>query len=89
MGPRRNRSIVGATVAGFICAGLSAFGLFVVASGSRLSGGIPFIPDGLNQGIGAAFIGLGAVFTAWMAGYAFYDAWRLRRELNMRRHKSG
>lgn len=88
MGPRRNRSIVGAVVAGLICTALSAFCFFILVTGARLSGGIPLVPDALNQGAGKVIVALCAVFTFWLAGYAFYDAWRLCRERSFRRQKS-
>lgn len=80
MGPRENRSMVGAVLGGLICTGLSVAGFVIVLSGEPLSGGIPFLPQALNQGIGRTFFGLGALFTAALAAYAFYDAWRLHRE---------
>ncbi len=80
VGPRENRSVVSAVLGGFICTGLSVVGLVIVFSGEQLSGGIPFIPQALNQGVGRTLFGLGALFTAALAAYAFYDAWRIRRE---------
>lgn len=80
MGPRENRSVVSALLGGFICTGLSVAGFVIVFSGEQLSGGIPFVPQALNQGIGRTLFGLGALFTAALAAYAFYDAWRIRRE---------
>ncbi|MCH8542685.1 MAG: hypothetical protein LAT61_03850 [Alcanivorax sp.] len=80
LGPRRDRCVVGAVLGGLICAGLSGFGFFIVISGATLSGGIPLVPDDLNQAIGRGIFGVGAVLTSGLAGYAFYDAWRLVRE---------
>ena len=80
MGPRENRSMVAAVLGGLICTGLSVAGFVIVLSGEPLSGGIPFLPQALNQGIGRTLFGLGALFTAALAAYAFYDAWRLHRE---------
>lgn len=82
LGLRDNRSMLGALLAGLICTGLSVTGFWIVLSGASLSGGIPFIPRALNQGVGRGLIGFGAVFTAGLAAYAFFDAWRLRRERN-------
>lgn len=52
MGPRENRSMVGAVVGGLICTGLSLAGFVIVLPGAQLSGGIPLLPDALNQGVG-------------------------------------
>jgi formamidopyrimidine-DNA glycosylase len=59
-GPRRNRSIAGALIAGLICTELSATGLLIVFSGAELSGGIPLVPHWLNLGIGRGLVGFGA-----------------------------
>lgn len=80
MGARENRSILAACMAGVICTALSVTGFWVVLSGAELSGGVPFIPPALNQGLGRGLMGVGAVFTAVLAAYAFFDARRLLRE---------
>lgn len=80
MGPRENRSMVAAVLGGLICTGLSVAGFVIVFSGAQLSGGIPLLPQALNQGIGRTLFGLGALFTAALAAYAFHDVWRLHRE---------
>jgi hypothetical protein len=77
-GKAQNHSAARALVAGGICLGLSAMGFFVAFAGERLGGGIPHIPDALNQSIGRVAFGLGAVVTGAIGVYAFYDAWRLR-----------
>ncbi len=80
MGPHRNRSIVAAVVAGLVCCGLAATAIFIVVSGGRLTGGLPLLPDAWNQVLGRALFAVGALCTASMGVYAFYDAWRLLRE---------
>ena len=80
MGPRRNRSVVRALLGGIVCAGLSVTGFVIVITGAPIAGGIPFLPQALNQGIGRVVFALGALFVGLMAVYAFHEAWRLLRE---------
>ncbi|WP_374011629.1 hypothetical protein [Pseudoxanthomonas koreensis] len=80
MGPRRNRSVAAAVVAGLACCGLAATAIFIVVSGGRLTGGLPLLPDAWNQAFGRALFAVGALCTAGMGVYAFHDAWRLLRE---------
>ncbi|MBZ2189409.1 hypothetical protein K8B33_09900 [Alcanivorax sp. JB21] len=79
MGPRRNHSVVSALLGGTLCAGLAGFGFFVVISGADIGGGIPLLPAGINQAMGRVIFGVGAVFTASLAAYAFYEAWHIYR----------
>jgi hypothetical protein len=80
VGSSTNRSAVAAVVAGLICAALAVTALYIVATGNRLSGGLPFLPDALNQTIGRIAIGIGGILTGVLACLAFRDASRLLRD---------
>ncbi|MCC5861580.1 MAG: hypothetical protein JJT93_06685 [Gammaproteobacteria bacterium] len=80
IGPRRNNSVLRAVVGGGVCLGLSIVGFAVVFSAETIAGGLPFVPHDLNQGIARVVFGLGAVLTASMALYAFYEAWAIHRD---------
>jgi hypothetical protein len=68
---KRNR--IRGLIGGVICLILSLIGLYIAFAGQSLGGGIPFIPDELNQGIGRIIIGIGALFTGLLAFVAFRE----------------
>ena len=71
---------VGALTAGLICIALAGVGLHVAIFGGEISGGIPFAPAALNQGLGRLMFGAGGLLTLGLAFWAFTDALRkLRR----------
>ncbi|MGF1669598.1 MAG: hypothetical protein ACFCU6_04050 [Balneolaceae bacterium] len=67
--PHKISSLLG----GIICAGMSGFGFYIVLSGKPLDGGIPLIPDTMNNFIGYSAIVAAALFTGLLALYAFYE----------------
>ena len=63
-----------AGVAFLILVLLSGTGLWIGLSGAPVSGGIPFLPDRVNQGVGRVVFAAGGIFCAWMAVLALRDA---------------
>jgi hypothetical protein len=80
LGPPRNRSRLAALMGGLICLGLCGVGLFVLLGGAELSGGIPFVPDVINRGIGRLMLIFGIVLTGLLSVYALWELWLLHRE---------
>lgn len=80
LGPPRNHSRVSALLGSLVCLLLCATGLFIFFSGGELIGGIPWLPDALNRGIGRALLVLGIVLTGLLAVYALWEAWTLHRQ---------
>jgi len=64
---------------GIICTVLSALGFYVAFWGDAISGGIPFLPGGVNTLIGRLMFGGGAFITALLALYAFSELIRRKR----------
>lgn len=52
---------------------LSGIGFYVLFSDVKLQGGVPFIPEVINTTIGISLVAFGAVLTALMGVYAFYE----------------
>lgn len=83
-GPRRNNSAIRAALGAVVCLGLSIIGFTVVLSGENISGGLPFVPHSLNQWFARVLFALGALLTAVLALYGFYEAFTLSREKKKR-----
>lgn len=58
--------------------GILAFRLAVGIPGGELSGGIPFLPEVLNQAVGRIFMGVSSVVCLALAWLALRDVWRPR-----------
>jgi hypothetical protein len=69
---QQNPSRASAFIGGLICTALSIGGFYIAFSGAHLLGGIPFIPDTINQTIGRIVFAIGACITGALALYAFY-----------------
>jgi polyferredoxin len=69
----RRKSKIRSLIGGIICLILSVLGFYIAFAGQAFGGGVPFIPDGLNQGIGRIMIGIGALFTGILAFVAFRE----------------
>src|ERR1043166_1336533 len=65
-----------AMLAGLACLGFSFLALFAAFTHDKLSGGLPFIPEGWNRMLGYALFGFGALITGAMAIYFFVRAMR-------------
>lgn len=70
--PGKLSSLIG----GIICAVLSVLGFYVAIWGDEISGGIPFLPGGVNILLGRLMFGGGAFITALLALYAFSELFR-------------
>ncbi len=73
LGSRRSRHRFEPLLGGLICASLSVLGFFIAFGAERIDGGVPFIPDAWNQGLGRVLFGAGAALTAAFAVLAFRE----------------
>lgn len=72
-GKKQNKSPAASLIGGILSFFLSGIGFYVLFSDVKLEGGIPFIPEFINTAIGMSLVAFGAVLTALMGGYAFYE----------------
>jgi len=79
-GKRHNKSRTSSLMGGILSFFLSGIGFYVLFSEEKLQGGIPFIPEVINTAIGMSLIAFGAVLTALMGVYAFYEFFSLGRK---------
>jgi hypothetical protein len=79
-GKRRNKSVAAAFVGGLICGAMAVFGFNIALNSSSIEGGLPFLPQDLNQTLGRIAFGTGAVFLTLITLYAFWEAYTLYRE---------
>jgi len=78
----QHQSKLRALLGGLICAGLSVGGFYIAFSGAEVTGGIPFIPDTVNQVIGSIVFAIGACITGALALYAFYTIFNSAEKRN-------
>lgn len=65
---------LGSAVGGVICAGMASLGFFAAFGPGELEGGVPFLPESWNQGLGRIAFGGGACVTAAYCLWLFYRA---------------
>jgi len=62
---------------GLICFSLSAVAVYIVITGKKLSGGLPFLSSATNQMIGQILISSGACATFLMGLFACYELYNI------------
>ncbi len=80
VGPPRNSSCLSAVLGGVISLAICGAGIFVLLGGAEMTGGIPLLPDAVNQTFGRILLLMGILITGAMAVYAFKEAWQLYRK---------
>jgi hypothetical protein len=69
------------TLGGLICAGMASLGFFAAFGRGESQGGIPFLPESWNQGLGRIAFGFGACLTTAFAMWWFYRAIKQHRRI--------
>jgi len=62
------------TLGGMVCAGMASLGFFAAFGPGEVEGGVPFLPESWNQGLGRIACGGGACFAAAYCLWLFYRA---------------
>jgi hypothetical protein len=66
----------GAWIATVFLTGSTVLSLWIAFTGQRVSGGLPWLPDAMNQRLGHLMFGFSGIICACLAMLAFRDATR-------------